>query len=99
MCEASFEFIDEEMTFGQQIQEIVTDVMHAIGTIKVTFDKQQHIRQGVRIAIIGSVNVGKSSLFNALLHQKRAIVTDRAGTTRDVIEAGLYKHGMYWTLI
>lgn len=98
-CEASFEFIDEEMAFDQQIKDTVDDVLTTIDTIKISFDKQQHIRQGVRIAIIGSVNVGKSSIFNALLHQKRAIVTNIAGTTRDVIEAGLYKGGNYWTLI
>ncbi|MCX5924934.1 MAG: tRNA uridine-5-carboxymethylaminomethyl(34) synthesis GTPase MnmE [Candidatus Dependentiae bacterium] len=98
-CEASFEFIDEEMAFDTQIKEIISDVLASIETIKLTFDKQKHIRQGVRIAIIGSVNVGKSSLFNAFLHQKRAIVTSIPGTTRDVIEAGLYRDGNYWTLI
>src|SRR4029453_18760962 len=56
-------------------------------------------RDGIRIAIIGSVNAGKSSLFNVLLNQERAIVTNIAGTTRDSIEAGLYKNGNYWTLI
>ena len=56
-------------------------------------------RQGIRIALIGSVNAGKSSIFNALLGQRRAIVTNIAGTTRDVIEAGVYRNGNYWTLI
>lgn len=98
-CEASFEFIDEGMAFDQQIKDIVEQVLATIHSLKVTFNKQNHIRQGVRIAIIGSVNVGKSSLFNALLHQNRSIVTNIAGTTRDVVEAGLYKGGNYWTLI
>ena len=98
--EASFEFLDEEnMQFNTQIKEIIATVLHTIANLKNTFNQQQQIRNGIRIAIIGSVNAGKSSLFNALLNQERAIVTNIAGTTRDAIEAGLYKNGNYWTII
>ncbi len=98
--EASFEFIDEESKeFGPTIKQIISNVLLDIKTIKQTFDQQKQIRQGIRIALIGSVNAGKSSLFNALLGQDRAIVTDTAGTTRDVIETGIYQEGSYWTLI
>jgi tRNA modification GTPase len=100
LSEASFEFIDEEdMEFNLQIKEIVDEVLATTHRLKNAFNQQQQIRQGIRIAIIGSVNAGKSSLFNALLNQNRAIVTNIAGTTRDAIEAGLYKNGNYWTLI
>jgi len=100
LSEASFEFLDEEnMEFNVQIKEIIDQVLTAANNLKVTFNQQQQIRSGIRIAIIGSVNAGKSSLFNALLNKERAIVTNIAGTTRDVIEAGLYKNGNYWTLI
>ncbi len=98
-CEASFEFLDEEAEFGPQIKEQIMTVLEKITELKKTFDAQQQIRQGIRIALIGSVNAGKSSIFNALLGHRRAIVTNIAGTTRDVIEAGVYRNGNYWTLI
>ena len=99
LTEASFEFLDDEISFGPQINEIITTVRTKIKTIYKSFDQQQQIRNGIRIAILGSVNAGKSSLFNALLEKDRAIVTNIPGTTRDTIEAGLYKDGNYWTLI
>lgn len=98
-CQASFEFLDEEIELGGPITTIIGQVKYSISEIKKTFNQQQQIRQGVRVAIIGSVNAGKSSLFNALLNQQRAIVNAQAGTTRDSIEAGLYKNGNFWTLV
>lgn len=97
--EASFEFIDEELGFVDQIRQQVEQVYTTTIELQRSFDAQQHIKNGIRIALIGSVNAGKSSLFNALLGQERAIVTDIAGTTRDTIEAGRYADGMYQTLI
>lgn len=97
--QASFEFIDEEMVFDEEIKAGIQDIITTITRIKQTFTAQQQIRQGIRIAFVGSVNAGKSSLFNALIGTKRAIVSPQAGTTRDTIEAGLYKNGVYWTLI
>ncbi len=98
-CEASFEFLDEEQEFGDQIKEHLQGLLKMIEHTKKTFDNNQHLRQGVRIAMIGSVNAGKSSLFNSLLGHKRSIVTNIPGTTRDTIETGVYRKGLYWTLI
>ncbi|MFC1841846.1 tRNA uridine-5-carboxymethylaminomethyl(34) synthesis GTPase MnmE [Candidatus Dependentiae bacterium] len=98
--ESSFEFIeDEEIEFGAQIRNIIEKNIKKICSLKKTFNQQKQIREGIRIAIIGSVNAGKSSLFNTLLQQKRAIVTNIAGTTRDAIEAGIIKEGTYITLV
>lgn len=57
------------------------------------------LRQGIKIAIVGKPNVGKSSLFNALLSMNRAIVTDIAGTTRDILTETLDFGGVPVTLI
>jgi len=97
--EASFEFLDDAGDFKDQIHQRLESLLKTIIKIKQAYPLQNQIRQGIRIALIGSVNAGKSSLFNALLGQQRAIVTPIAGTTRDTIEAGLYKNGNYWTLI
>ena len=100
LSESSFEFLDEEnMEFSKQIKQIVKKNIANIDSIKKAFCKQKQIREGIRIAIVGSVNAGKSSLFNTLIGQDRAIVTNTAGTTRDSIEAGLYKYGNYITLV
>ncbi len=98
-CEASFEFLEDEGDFGSQIKDQMTDIVAKVNQAKASFDISQQIRQGFRIALLGSVNTGKSSLFNYLLNQPRAIVTDIAGTTRDAIEAGMYHQGNHWTLI
>ena len=62
-------------------------------------EKNQLIRDGVKTAIIGKPNVGKSSLLNALLNEEKAIVTDIEGTTRDTIEAYINVNGVTLKLI
>ena len=99
LCEASFEFLDEEISFAPQIIARLDQVRADIAQVLKTFDKRQYVTQGVRIALVGSVNAGKSSLFNALINRKRAIVTDIAGTTRDTIEAGIYGNGAFITFV
>ena len=99
LSEASFEFLDEEMEFAPQISGLISTVQLKIDELKISFCQQDQIRNGIKIAIIGAVNAGKSSLFNAILKQERAIVTPIAGTTRDSIEAGIHRNGNFWTLI
>lgn len=99
LSDASFEFIDEEMEFGKRIQESIENILISMITLKQAFNQQQQIRQGIRIALLGAVNAGKSSLFNALVKKNRAIVSHIAGTTRDTLEAGLYKDGFYMTYV
>lgn len=99
LCEASFEFLDEEMTFDDLITQRLQELYDTMQSVLGTFDKQQFIKEGVRIALVGSTNAGKSSLFNALLNKNRAIVTDIEGTTRDTLEAGMFRQGIHLTLV
>lgn len=64
-----------------------------------TADTGKMIREGVKTAIVGKPNVGKSSLLNALLEEKKAIVTDVPGTTRDIVEAYLNIDGIPFNLL
>ncbi|MGE0199696.1 MAG: tRNA uridine-5-carboxymethylaminomethyl(34) synthesis GTPase MnmE [Candidatus Melainabacteria bacterium] len=67
--------------------------------LKMSSDHQHQLNEGVRVAILGLPNSGKSSLFNALLASDRAIVTDMAGTTRDVLSERLQINGVPVLLI
>jgi tRNA modification GTPase len=75
------------------------DLIVEINDLLRESEKNQLIRDGVKTAIVGKPNVGKSSLLNALLNEEKAIVTDIEGTTRDTIEAYINVSGVTLKLI
>jgi len=69
-------------------------VRSAIERLAASFERGRRIREGAVVALTGSPNVGKSSLFNRLLSEERAIVTPLAGTTRDLLEETIEMDGV-----
>ena len=70
----------------RQHRDVLEKAVNALAAILSTFRRGQRLKNGVRAVILGSPNVGKSSLLNALCGYDRVIVTDVAGTTRDTVE-------------
>lgn len=89
--EASIDFSEDEMPkdviekSDKKLIELVSEMNKHINTVNVA----TRIKNGLNVAIIGKPNVGKSSLFNKIIGENKAIVSSIAGTTRDVVDASI----------
>lgn len=99
--------ITASLDFPEDVKEVsYEEILSSSNKIKAEIEKilknaSNHnlLREGIKVAVAGRPNVGKSSLFNSLLNLKRAIVTDIAGTTRDIITESFEINGFFATLI
>lgn len=78
----------EELTYVE-LKKNISEINDMIKILTSSASAGRMIREGIRVAIVGKPNVGKSSLMNGLLRESRAIVTDMPGTTRDTIEEAI----------
>ena len=85
--------------FREKLAESVDRVDGEVNRLVQSFDEGRLVKEGIRTAIIGKPNAGKSSVLNMLLREERAIVTDVAGTTRDTLEEYARLSGVLLKLI
>ncbi|HHU21147.1 MAG TPA: tRNA uridine-5-carboxymethylaminomethyl(34) synthesis GTPase MnmE [Acholeplasma sp.] len=93
------EYEDEEQITEEYLIPNIKENIQEIETIIEKSENSIKIKEGITTAIIGKPNVGKSSILNALLRENKAIVTDIAGTTRDVVEGSVNIGGLTLNLI
>jgi len=101
LIELELDFGEEDVEFAERddLRKLIQKLRQTIAPLIESFDYGNALKDGVPVAIIGSPNVGKSTLLNALLNEEKAIVTSVAGTTRDVIEDTMVLEGLKFRFI
>lgn len=101
ILEAWVDFPEEGLEFAS-FEEVMTSLSHTCNKMRMlsqTFEEGKMLHEGINLCLSGAPNVGKSSLMNALLGKDRAIVTEIAGTTRDLLEADLRLGGLHFRIL
>ncbi len=101
LVELELDFAEEDVEFADRTEllALVTEVLAYVRRLIQSFELGNVLKNGVPVAIVGAPNTGKSTLLNQLLGEDRAIVSNIAGTTRDVIEETLNIDGILFRLI
>lgn len=101
LLELELDFSEEDVEFADrsELRRIAGNIRRLLMRLCDSFAVGNVIKNGVPVAIVGNTNVGKSTLLNALLNEERAIVSDVAGTTRDVIEDTVNLNGVTFRFI
>jgi len=93
------EYEDIEVANKSHVISLVDELVPQINSLVESGEKGLIIKEGIKVVLVGKPNVGKSSLLNALLGESKAIVTDIAGTTRDVVEGEINLNGVILHLL
>jgi len=101
ILEAWVDFPEEDLEFAtmEEIIGSLEEICQRMRHLQATFENGKALHEGLTLCLLGAPNVGKSSLMNALLGKERAIVTEIAGTTRDLIEEELRFAGFSFKLL
>ncbi|MFI3317071.1 MAG: tRNA uridine-5-carboxymethylaminomethyl(34) synthesis GTPase MnmE [Rikenellaceae bacterium] len=101
LLELELDFSEEEVEFADRthLQSLMQSLATEIEKLSTSFSLGNAIKNGVQVAIVGEPNVGKSTLLNALLGDQRAMVSEIAGTTRDLIEEQMVIDGITFRFI
>ena len=101
LVELELDFGEEDVEFAERddLKSLILKIQNFLKNLIDSFDAGNVIKEGIPVAIIGPPNAGKSTLLNVLLNEEKAIVTEIAGTTRDVIEDVLFIEGIKFRFI
>ncbi len=98
--DANIDYPEEDLTLSTtiEVKDVLNFVISEIDGLILNYNKGEKIKNGVRVAIVGKPNTGKSSLLNNLLNYEKAIVSSIPGTTRDVVEGSIEINGVKFNL-
>lgn len=101
LIELELDFGEEDVEFAdrEQLRRLINAIRQTLRPLIDSFTLGNALKEGVPVAIVGPPNAGKSTLLNALLNEEKAIVTEIAGTTRDVIEDTLIISGIKFRIL
>ncbi len=101
LLELELDFAEEDVEFASrdQLAALMNEVKQTLEQLIRSYSTGQALQQGIRVAIVGEPNAGKSTLLNALVQEERAIVSDIPGTTRDYIEETFVLDGWMFRLV